>query len=76
MSKSLRISDELHEALVAHKRDDETLEETLWRLVAGPHPEDVAGILSDETAAEMRTRLGAKRRTNVEGKRELREQFE
>jgi hypothetical protein len=76
VSKSVRISEEFHEFVKAHNRDDETMEETLRRLVGGPHPENVAGILSSETAAEMRERLEAKRETDVEGKRELRERFE
>ena len=57
MSKSLRVSEEFHAMVKAHKRDDETREEALRRLVGGPHPEDVAGILSDETAEEIRERL-------------------
>ena len=76
MSKSVRISEEFHEFVIAHKRDDETMEETLRRLIGGPHPEEVAGILSSETAASMRERLDAKGEISVEGKQELRERFE
>jgi hypothetical protein len=76
MSKSVRISEEFHEFVTAHKRDDETMEETLRRLIGGPHPEDVAGILSSGTATEMRERTESKREVDVEGKRELRERFE
>jgi hypothetical protein len=76
MSKSVRISEEFHEFVKAHKRDDETMEETLRRLIGGPHPEDVAGILSSETAEDMRERLEGKREPDVEGKRDLRERFE
>ena len=76
MSKSVRISEECHEFVTAHKRDDETMEETLRRLVGGPHPEHVAGILSSETAATMRERLDAKRETDVTETHELRERFE
>ena len=56
MSKSVCISEEFHEFVTAHKRENETIEETLRRLIGGPHPEDVAGILSSETAAVMRDR--------------------
>lgn len=52
------------------------MEETLRRLIGGPHPENVAGILSSETAANMRERLEKKRETDVEEKHELRERFE
>jgi hypothetical protein len=76
MSKSVRISEEFHEFVKAHKRDDETMEETLRRLIGGPHPENVAGILSSETAEDMRDRLETKRETDVEGKHELRDRFE
>lgn len=76
MSKSFRVSEEFHEFVAAHKRDDETMEETLRRLIGGPHPEDVAGILSEETAEEIRDRLEAKRRTDLEDKSDLRERFE
>lgn len=76
MSKSVRISEAFHEFVKAHKREDETMEETLRRLIGGPRPEDVAGILSTETAERMRERLREKRETDVEGKHELRERFE
>jgi len=76
MSKSVRVSEEFHEFVKAHKREDETMEETLRRLIGGPDPEAVAGILSDETAAEMRERLERKRETDVAEKRDLRERFE
>ena len=76
MSKSVRISEEFHEFVKAHKRENETMEETLRRLIGGPHPEDVAGILSSETATAMRDRLENKRKTDAEQKHELRERFE
>ena len=76
MSKSVRISEDFHEFVKAHNRDDETMEETLRRLIGGPHPEHVAGILSSETAAGMRARLETKRETDVKEKHELRERFE
>jgi hypothetical protein len=76
MSKSMRISEEFHEFVKAHKRDDETMEEALRRLIGGPHPEEVAGILSSETANEMRERLKQKDETEEDEKRGLRERFE
>ncbi|MDF9746539.1 hypothetical protein [Natrinema salsiterrestre] len=76
MSKSVRISEEFHEFVTSHKREDETMEETLRRLIGGPDPEDVAGILSSETADAMRDHLEDKRQRDVEDKRELRERFE
>lgn len=73
MSKSLRISEELHEYITAHNRDDETMEETLQRLIGGPHPEDVAGILSEETASAVEEQLARKR--SAESKTDIRERF-
>lgn len=76
MSKSVRVSEEFHAFVKAHNREDETIEETLRRLIGGPHPEDVAGILSSETATVMRNRLTEKRESASETKRELRDRFE
>lgn len=76
MSKSVRLSEEFHEFVKSHSRDDETMEETLKRLIGGPHPEEVAGILSSETADEMREHLEAKSESDRNGKQELRERFE
>lgn len=50
MVKTIRVSEEYHEWLRAHKEDDETMEEALRRLTRGPHPEDVAGLLTEEEA--------------------------
>jgi hypothetical protein len=76
MSKSVRVSEEFHEFITAHKNEDETMEETIRRLIGGPHPEDVAGILSSGTAEAMRTRLEERGDADEEKKRELRERFE
>ena len=65
-----------HEFVKAHKRENETMGETLRRLVVEPHPEDITGILSSETATAMRTRLENKRETDAEEKHKLRERFE
>ena len=76
MSKPVRVSEEFHEFVTAHKRENETMEETLRRLIGGPNPGDVAGILSSETATAMRDRPENKRGTDTEKKHELRERFE
>jgi hypothetical protein len=76
MSKSVRLSEEFHAFVKAHSRDDETMEETLRRLIGGPHPNVVAGILSSETADEMRERLETTREADLEAKQDLRERFE
>ncbi|MFB6157461.1 MAG: hypothetical protein ABEJ34_06440 [Haloferacaceae archaeon] len=50
MVKTIRVSEEYHEWLRAHKREDETMEETLRRMTRGPNPEDVAGLLTEDEA--------------------------
>ncbi|WP_149783815.1 hypothetical protein [Halorubrum aquaticum] len=60
MVKTIRVSEEYHEWLNAHKKDDETMEETLRRMTRGPHPDDVAGLLTEreaEAAKEAVNRL-------------------
>ncbi|MEF8777560.1 MAG: hypothetical protein V5A36_01475 [Natronomonas sp.] len=50
MVKTIRVSEEYHEWLSAHKEGDETMEETLRRMTRGPHPSDVAGLLTEREA--------------------------
>ena len=54
MVKTIRVSEEYHEWLIAHKEDGETMEETLRRMTRGPHPSDVAGLLSEDEATEAK----------------------
>lgn len=54
MVKTIRISEDYHEWLSAHKEEDETMEETLRRLTRGPHPNDVAGLLTEDEADEAK----------------------
>ena len=54
MVKTIRVSESYHEWLSAHKRDEETMEETLRRLTRGPNPNDVAGLLSESEAEEAK----------------------
>lgn len=54
MVKTIRVSEEYHAWLSAHKREDETMEETLRRMTRGPHPSDVAGLLSEDEAEEAK----------------------
>jgi len=55
MVKTIRVSEEYHEWLSAHKRADETMEETLRRMTRGPDPGDVAGLLTGEEAERAKT---------------------
>lgn len=79
MSKIIRISEGFYEVIEAHRRDDETMEETLRRLVGGPSPDVLAEIVEggdEEAAEEMRRAIEAKREQGRERRAELRERFE
>lgn len=54
MVKTIRVSEEYHAWLRAHKRDDETMEETLRRMTRAPNSEDVAGLLTETEAEEAK----------------------
>lgn len=54
MVKTIRVSEEYHEWLAAHKENGETMEETLRRMTRGPHPSDVAGLLTEEEAGDAK----------------------
>lgn len=54
MVKTIRVSEEYHEWLRGHKRDGETMEETLRRMTRGPDPDAVAGLLSESEAEEAK----------------------
>ena len=58
MVKTIRVSEEYHEWLSAHKGDDETMEETLRRMTRGPHPDDVVGLLTEEEAETAKQAVG------------------
>ncbi|MFB6191998.1 MAG: hypothetical protein ABEI11_01615 [Haloarculaceae archaeon] len=54
MVKTIRVSEEYPARLSAHKKDDETMEETLRRMTRGPHPSDVAGLLTAGEAEDAK----------------------
>jgi hypothetical protein len=54
MVTTIRVSEEYHKWLSAHKEDDETMEETLRRMMRGPHPGDVAGLLTEAEAEDAK----------------------
>ncbi|QCJ47724.1 hypothetical protein [Haloprofundus sp. MHR1] len=70
MTKTIRVSEEFHELVSAHKGSDETMEETLRRMVGGPDPRVLAsmGLIdsdADETVAEtMREAIRDRRAAN------------
>lgn len=58
MVKPIRVSEEYHEWLTAHKSDDETMEETLRRMTRGPDPDDIADLLSEGDAETAKEAVG------------------
>lgn len=78
MTKTIRVSERFHEVVKAHNRDDETMEETLRRLMGGPAPEALAEVIGsdDEAASEMREAIERNRDRGRERRAELRERFE
>jgi predicted CopG family antitoxin len=61
MSKSIRLSEEAYERLVAHKRDDETFSEVVLRLAGERSLLDIADILGDEEADALREAVEERR---------------
>lgn len=53
MVKTIRVSDSFHGWVEAHNKEGETMEETLRRLTRGPHPSEVANVLSPERVDEV-----------------------
>lgn len=76
MASTIRVSDEFREFVKAHNREDETMEETLRRLIGGPDPEDVVGFLSAETAAVIEEHAEATREADVESRRRVVERMD
>ena len=46
MVKTIRVSEEFHELVAAHKRSGETMEEALRRMVGGPSPKMLEAALA------------------------------
>ena len=79
MVKTIRVSEEFHELVGAHKRSGETMEEALRRMVGGPSPKMLEAALTggdEEAAAEMRERIEHGRERERERAEELRKRFE
>ena len=67
MSKSIRLSEEAYERLAAHKHDDETFSEVVLRLAGERSLLEIAGILDDEEAAEVRDAVEKRRERRRSG---------
>ena len=79
MVKTIRVSEEFHELVAAHRRSGETMEEALRRMVGGPSPKMLEAALAggdEEAAAEMRELIERGREHERERAAEIRERFE
>ena len=75
MAKTIRVSAAYHEWIKSHKREDETMEETLRRLTRGPHPSEVAGLLTSTEAEDLTDAVKGSREGDVKRKRQARDAF-
>ena len=75
MTKTVKLSEEYHSWVKSHKLEGETMEETLRRLTGGPHPEDVAGVLSPLEAESLKEAVKRQRDSDDDRKRRARETF-
>jgi predicted CopG family antitoxin len=53
-TKSVQLDDDVYERVKAHKREDETVSETIDRLIGAPSLHDLGGILDEDQVDEMR----------------------
>lgn len=61
MSKSIRLSEDAYERLAAHKRDDETFSDVVLRLAGERSLLEIAGILDDDEASDLRAAVETRR---------------
>ena len=79
MVKTIRVSEEFHKLVAAHKHEGETMEEALYRMVGGPSPEMLERALAggdDDAAAELREIVEHGRERSRDRAAELRDRFE
>lgn len=76
MTKMIRVPDEYHAWVKAHKRDDETMFETLRRLTREPTPSELTGILSSEEVERAREAAEGFDERDVERFERAREAFD
>lgn len=76
MGKTVRLSEAFHEYVEAHNRDGETMEDTLRRLIGGPHRVEAAGIFSSQTVDSIEEGLEGAGEADLRSKAELRDLFQ
>ena len=61
VSKSIRLSEAAYDRLAAHKRDDETFSEVVLRLAGERSLTELAGVLDDDEAEDVRAAIEERR---------------
>lgn len=62
--------------ITEYKRDDDTMFDAMRRVIGGPEPQTAAGIIAEESATSMRGAIERKRGADVDGKTDLRENYQ
>ena len=75
MVKTIRISESFHGWVEAHNKEGETMEETLRRLTRGPHPREVANMLTAEQADEVEEAIDELNERSSRRLRDVRDAF-
>ena len=76
MAETIRVSEEFRTVLEAHRRKNETIEETLRRLIGGPSPEALATVVDGDDTEELRAVLEQRRADGRDRRADVRNQFE
>ena len=64
-TKTIRVSEALHARIAAHRREGETMSDTLERLLGGPPLRDLAGLFTDEDAEVAREAIAESHREHA-----------
>ncbi len=71
----MRLSEEFHAYVKEQNQELETMEDTVKRLIGGPEHDEVSGLISTDTAEEMKTGLENRTRTRAKKRWEMRQKL-
>ncbi len=74
-TRTIRIDEDVYEKVERRKRDDESFSEAVDRLIEGPPLRELAGITSDEEAAELEREIEEFRSSLDDRAQEVAEEF-
>jgi predicted CopG family antitoxin len=73
-TRTIQLDEELYERIEAAQRDEETVSETISRLMESTSLHDLVGTLSDGEADGMRDAVAASRQADIEAEQDLYEE--